>query len=187
MTSASILTESELTQSRLWQEELTLVRGLRDALGMKVDPGIEEAVAALRLLGFQTTMSCAGHVDRATTGGPYIMFKSESAHAMYISTREELDPEVREATLRDCQIIALRDADRLRHIVERFSRSRSTSDNDQRLELRPVGHWGFRLCFVHADFSTLLSFREHKAEISARQSEMSLFTAYLMSPITPRG
>ena len=38
---------------------------LTDVLGMPVDQGIREIVAALRLAGFSTTGSCEGHLNRA--------------------------------------------------------------------------------------------------------------------------
>jgi hypothetical protein len=47
----------------IWQAELEQTRQLTDALGMPVDPGIEHVVTVLRLMGFQTSMSCEGHLN----------------------------------------------------------------------------------------------------------------------------
>lgn len=73
-------------QQRQWHEALALTRQLKDGLGMPVDEGIVETVAILRLLGFTTTGSCAGHLERVT-GGPYVTFESPEAIGLAAEAR----------------------------------------------------------------------------------------------------
>jgi hypothetical protein len=53
-----------------WSAALRAVAALTDRLGLPVDPGIRDAVAALALAGFPTTQSCEGHVNAAGHGLP---------------------------------------------------------------------------------------------------------------------
>jgi hypothetical protein len=61
-----------------WQKALQKVAQITDKIGMPVDERIIETVAILTLLGFKTSMSCEGHVDRVTEG-PYVIFDSPKA------------------------------------------------------------------------------------------------------------
>lgn len=65
-----------MQQKWLQAKEETLL--LVDKLGMPVDKGIVETVTVLRLLGLNTSGSCAGHFNRITSG-PYVMFQSVQA------------------------------------------------------------------------------------------------------------
>jgi hypothetical protein len=51
-----------------WNSMLDNVRHMTDKLGMPVDHGVVETVAAMQLLKIRTTMSCEGHLDRQTGG-----------------------------------------------------------------------------------------------------------------------
>jgi hypothetical protein len=53
-----------------WQEMLSEVDRMTDRLGLGVDPGIRETVAALNLLGYRTWQSCEGHVNERGHGLP---------------------------------------------------------------------------------------------------------------------
>lgn len=139
---------------------------------MRVDRNIEDLVVALRLLGFRTTASCAGHLRRRTTG-PYVMFECEAARAIMGAATVPRDVAVRQAEFQ-----TLHDARRLRAIVDAFSRARPAGG--LALEIRPVGHHGYRLCVVHADFSTVLTGREHAAEVRGRQQLMDEFLRFLV-------
>jgi hypothetical protein len=48
-------------KKKAFENQLKIVGTYRDKLGMKVDVGIRKTVALFNLLGFKTTMSCAGH------------------------------------------------------------------------------------------------------------------------------
>ncbi|MBL8159514.1 hypothetical protein JNJ66_03595 [Candidatus Saccharibacteria bacterium] len=66
------------TKEEAWQKAVKQVLAIQDKLGMPIDKEITEAVAALRLHGFNTISSCGGHVAR-NTGGPYVLFESQLA------------------------------------------------------------------------------------------------------------
>lgn len=163
-----------LTASPVWEEELRIVRGFRDKLGMRVDADIEATVVALRLLGFKTTMSCAGHHDRRTTG-PYVMFESQTAKE-FIRKADALRQGDKHNSIRVAQSLAQREADSLRSLIETFNHERAVSGLRPLLELRPVGPSGLRLCFVHADFDEIRDEKSYNALLEARQVEMHRFT-----------
>ncbi len=48
-----------------WEAMEKEVHSWGDALGMGIDPQIKKTVIVLNLLGFKTTQSCEGHIDRA--------------------------------------------------------------------------------------------------------------------------
>ena len=54
-----------------FEHERKEVRKTVDALGMPVDPKIQNAVALFNYAGFPTVSSCAGHIERGSTT-PYI-------------------------------------------------------------------------------------------------------------------
>lgn len=72
-------------QERALNERRSEVDDLVDGLGLGVDAGIRYPVAVLRLLGYPTKMSCAGHCQRARLVGPWVMFQAPA------STRNNLD------------------------------------------------------------------------------------------------
>jgi hypothetical protein len=49
----------------LWRKVAEGVEKITDGLGMEIDPYIKDTVIALNVLGFITTGSCEGHLDRA--------------------------------------------------------------------------------------------------------------------------
>lgn len=54
-----------------WSEALVATSRITDKLGKHVDAGIVSLVAALRMLGFPTSGSCEGHIDRGR-GYPFV-------------------------------------------------------------------------------------------------------------------
>jgi hypothetical protein len=64
------LTSAATPDCPRWSAALRDVAALTDRLGLPVDPGIRDAVAALNLAGFPTTQSCEGHVNAAGHGLP---------------------------------------------------------------------------------------------------------------------
>lgn len=63
-----------------WQEALDRVKRIEehDPHGLKMDEGVKKAVMGLDVLGFTTTASCEGHVDRGN-GFPYIRITNMEA------------------------------------------------------------------------------------------------------------
>lgn len=57
-----------MDKQALWGKTEEKVDQFRDALKMPIDKGIRETVIVLNVLGFTTSMSCEGHLDR---GLPY--------------------------------------------------------------------------------------------------------------------
>lgn len=62
-----------------WRRMLKAVGDVRDRLGMPVDPGIRDTVAALNLAGLPTLQSCEGHVNARGHGlpAPWVDFVNE--------------------------------------------------------------------------------------------------------------
>lgn len=159
-----------------WQRELEVVRGLRDALGLGVDPGIEDAVVALRLAGYRTVMSCAGHLDRRT-GGPYVVLESFAAARFARSVRSGSDSDKTQMIFRTAQQIALRELEPLKRLIEAFNER--VGRRDQLLELRIVGHSKLRLCFTHSDFDPVDDDIAYARRLKDRRSAMTEFIRYL--------
>jgi hypothetical protein len=166
------------TEARRWRDELELVRGLRDQLGMAVDAEIEETVVALRLLGYKTVTSCGGHLTRRTTG-PYITFDSESTHDLVAKAQRESDEVREQELLREAQRVAQREALPLKKTIERFNLERAIAGATTLFELRPVGHSRLRLCFVHAEFDGVVEDSLFVELMRSRQSEMAKLTSRL--------
>jgi hypothetical protein len=164
-----------------------VVRRFRDALGVPVDEAIEDVVVALRLLGFNTISSCAGHLDRPATG-PYVMCKSDRAFEVLEKSREQMGRSSEEDgnLLKGSQTLALEDGNRLRLLLESYDAYRKIDPNLV-LEVRPAGYWAYRLCFVHAEFSHLLGPLEFGAVMDARQREMKRFAKFLKSEVSAMG
>ncbi len=70
--------KSSLKQDPKFAESSKEVDKIVDGLGMHIDDGIKDAVAAFRALGFQTSASCEGHRDRALPY-PWIDFRGEKS------------------------------------------------------------------------------------------------------------
>lgn len=47
-----------------WNKTLKKIEKITDGLGMEIDPKIKETVGALNILGYSTTGSCEGHLNR---------------------------------------------------------------------------------------------------------------------------
>jgi hypothetical protein len=52
----------DASHTKKYKAALNTVREYRDGLGLPVDAGIRKTVALINLLGFNTFMSCAGHM-----------------------------------------------------------------------------------------------------------------------------
>lgn len=164
-----------------YQREFANVCLLNDRLGKPVDPKIRDLVTILRLLGFTTTASCAGHTYRVTTG-PYVMFKSRASDTIHQEAKRCAEQVKRDALLNTARDVTLREAFSLRDLLEEFYQSH-TDSLSQVLEIRPVGYSGYRLCFRHADFSHVLSKSQHRTEIADRQRVLNQFCLHLSAEL----
>src|SRR5260221_14132050 len=82
MRGMTLLDETE--RIRIWDEAVAACTAITDRLGKGIDPGIFEAVVALRVLDIHTTGSCEGHVE---DGPPSPWIDVEA-----VVTRDELMP-----------------------------------------------------------------------------------------------
>lgn len=55
-----------------WEQKLQQVDLIEDAQGEKIDPGIKKIVAALNILGFPTSNSCDGHLEKGHQMVPWV-------------------------------------------------------------------------------------------------------------------
>jgi hypothetical protein len=67
-------------KERSWNAMATEVDSWTDALGMPIDPKIRDTVIVLNLLGFKTSQSCEGHIDRGSAY-PWISFNMNDSDA----------------------------------------------------------------------------------------------------------
>lgn len=138
---------------------------------MAVDPEIERLVTALRLFGYSTVMSCGGHPDRRTTG-PYVMLRSRSAGDEIERAEREDDDVKKQRHYRAARLLAQKEMLDLKRVVDQLNEDTEVASARCFLELRPSGHSGFRLCFVHSDFDELLEDAVYIETIHARRSVM---------------
>ncbi len=98
-------TPKERERWTLWNKTMAQLDGIVDGLGMPIDPGIKETVAALSLNGFPPCSSCEGHIDERFGDilklCPYVMiefdepaerFVDESAIKKSIGEKYGVDP-----------------------------------------------------------------------------------------------
>jgi hypothetical protein len=72
--------------------ELKSLDRIRDGLNLGIDKNIRLLVAVLRILGFHTTGSCAGHLERPRTKGPWVDIESPEA-ATEVNTKLKTKPQ----------------------------------------------------------------------------------------------
>ncbi len=77
-----LLDENE--RIHIWDEAVVACTAITDRLGKGIDPGIFEAVVALRVLGIHTSGSCEGH-EKEGSPSPWIDIEA-------VVTKEELMP-----------------------------------------------------------------------------------------------
>lgn len=134
--------------------EMNSLDEVTDALGLPLDSGVKRTVAALRLMGFETSGSCEGHLDRGTPT-PWIdlaipssmtaartaarlreriketedWWSDPEAQALHGQLREKRRPEQGANRLME---------ERLRARLEAFNRGRQTVP-EERLEISTLG------------------------------------------------
>ena len=171
----------------VWDQELERVRQLKDSLGMPVDPGIEDLVTVLRLLGFDTVASCQGHADRVT-GGPYVMVQSKQAQLVFGEQQKLADSsgETARTLLKKARDLNTREGHRLELLLDRYYESRAVTWGKV-LEVRSVGYVVNRLCFVHAESDQLFGGDLNAKRLRLRQDEMKRFATFLRDELLDLG
>lgn len=76
----------KILKEKRWQEDKIIVDNITDRLGIHIDEGIKDTVIAFRLLGFETTQSHEGNMDRVAY--PYIDISTSKSHENYEHRRE---------------------------------------------------------------------------------------------------
>ncbi len=84
-------------KERIWQDTLKKVGQLVDSLGLGVDEGIQETVAAFHVFNINTTASHEGKIDRYPI--PYIDVESTEAEELF--KKLEVNKEVDKKSIRD--------------------------------------------------------------------------------------
>jgi hypothetical protein len=166
-------------QQQIWHKATEDVRQLTDGLGVPVDVDIVHTVAILRLMGFHTTMSCAGHLDRFT-GGPYVMFSSPAARHYLMRYRElgdSLNPKSKRL-LHKATVLNLRERQRLFVYLAGFYQNRSVSYT-QRLIVAGPGFSHNRLQCQGAELAQIADDATKARLLEDGQAEMHAFTEYL--------
>ena len=154
---------------------------------MLVDPGIEELVTGLRLLGFDTVASCQGHADRVT-GGPYVMIQSNQAQLVFAEHQKLADSsgEAARALLKRARDLNSREGHRLELLLDRYYESRAVIWGKV-LEVRSVGYVVNRLCFVHAESDQLFGGDVKAKRLRLHQDEMNRFARFLRDELLDLG
>lgn len=166
-------------QKKVWHAALTKTRKITDGLSMPIDKPIVETVAIMQLLGFRTTMSCGGHLRRAT-GGPYVMFVSLKAgryERQYKQIANSQDPDSKKA-YKKARAANLIEQLRLFELLEKFYETRTTAFA-QRLVLRTMGFSTNRLELQSADISQIMNMQLRKQILAANRREMQSFADFL--------
>ncbi len=75
-------------KKKRWQAMEKEVASWGDALGLGIDPGIKNTVIVLNLLGFKTSQSCEGHMDRGLAY-PWIDFETENQEMVILNNKRQ--------------------------------------------------------------------------------------------------
>ena len=119
-----------------------MVVGFRDALGTGMDPEVVDLVTGLRCIGYETILSCGGHVDRST-GGPYVVMVSKVAREI---VRASSSIESR----RSARQVVLAESRGLYELLQGFYRGRVIDCETPRLALQALGDDALRLTCINS-------------------------------------
>ncbi len=90
--------ETPSTKEGLWKKEYASLETIVDACGTKIEEGIKDTLVALRLLGFNTTSSCAGHIDdleeNEAPSYPYVQIQALNRPKLRYENESEIRQEL---------------------------------------------------------------------------------------------
>lgn len=153
----------------------------KDKLGMPVDDEIVDIVAALRLRGFNTFASCAGHLDR-DSGGPYVMFESSDVRRVeteYKSLTDKSNAKSRELRSK-LNMAAAQENIKLFTLLRDFYKQH-TIDYEKCLTVRQVGYAGGRLEINTSSYFCLLDSSQRIEWLKSARGEMDEFCHFILS------
>lgn len=168
-----------MRRSDVWSNAVNKTRGLKDGLGMPIDFEITPTVAILRLMGFRTTSSCAGHLRRITNG-PYVIFVSPKARKYEIKLQQignYADPEYK-TTAKKATRESVRERQRLIAYLKTFYANRHKA-YDQQLVVCPLGLSASQLYCLGVDRALIVGEKDRKILLEADREEIRAFTEYL--------
>lgn len=141
---------------------------IEDKRGFPVDDGIKATVTILRLLGFRTTSSCEGHVDRVLTE-PYVRFEAPGA-------RRFCEQGMREKAAR----AALLEAQKLwAHLDDFYSQHPISFNRHLTVQFLPPLYTHLRC--LGSERTAMVDNQDRTSIIEKSQMEMKTFTEYLKS------
>jgi hypothetical protein len=177
-----------------WQQVEAQVNEYRDGLGKRVDAGIKPAVIALNALGFETSGSCEGHLERGdaapwvdvTVDGTDQKFRDTfQAFELADQAQEKNLPELTQNALykrahslsREASEPIIREAAKMLPFLEEFYTHREVA-YAQRITLHIAGS-RFRLQSQGVEIQSVLPKEEKQTRLEAYRQEMSDFSQFL--------
>ncbi len=152
-----------------WKEIVDNLKKLEDKLGMKIDEGIKETVAAFKVHGFPTNQSCEGHIDKEHgTEYPWVEVYpplDKNPSEMSSEEREELKNEKKKYRKEMTDLLA------------EFYQDRDTQF-EYMLNFKNVGY-GFRIQSTGAENSAVINSHKIEKRYEKMKKEMQDFTKFL--------
>lgn len=174
-----------------WQKALEDVARITDRLGMPVDAEIIETVAVLYLLGFTTTGSCGGHLDRINEG-PFVMLRSLKAAELEKDLINIPNRDSQEYTKLKNRIASwnFNEQNYLFNLLKSFYLSHKPTSG-RMLTLRTIGNSDIRLNCQGSELAHIETLQEKEHRLALNRAEMLAFTEWLKAyyfelPTIPR-
>ena len=187
------LSEQEEVKNKKWAETSQEVEVIGDKLGKKIDENIKETVVALKVLDFETSASCEGHLDHGIAS-PWVDIRFENKKLLdrfrslnkTIDEEESRDPE--SAGLgnlydqlggleKEKDQVVLVPLKRLADLFSIFYNNR-TVEFGTRL-IMDMWPWGCRIQCQGAELQDVASPEEREENLRKYQAEMNAFVSFL--------
>lgn len=163
------------------ETQIKFLSEITDSLDMPLDKKIIPLVAILRELEFNTTASCAGHLDGRT---PWIDIRAhQESHISYLDTAKHARSS--EKKLREIKKKIIlennKERSRLSNYLKEFYLKRSIEDKFQLIteQIGVRGFGGFRLHVKCSDSIDLISQNEPKVLMRRIRKEFYEFTEFI--------
>ncbi len=162
-----------------WQKALKEAAQITDKLGMPIDKEILETVTILYLLGFMTTGSCGGHLDRINEG-PFVILGSPKAIELEKRLANVTDYDNQEYSRLKNEIakLIITEQSRLLYLLRIFYSLRKPREG-RMLTLRSIGYSNFRLNCHGSELAYSENARQRKLRLARNRAEMGAFTEWL--------
>lgn len=193
----SSVSDPKQERQKQWDEVATKVETIGDRLGKGIDDGIKETVVVFKVLGFETSASCEGHLERGLASPwvdvePVPRDQRDELIKRYRAINEEIEKE--EAIDTDSEKLGnlydqshkldverdsmvLPEIKRLAELLEEFYRGRDT-DFGARIvmDVRP---WATRLQCQGAEIQRINEPDIKTTNLEKYQAEFKAFTEFL--------